>query len=280
MVISHGVIQAENNTKMATETPDIRDGCRIEKFTVFSAKMQKEVKAWAVLPPLYQTDLKREFPVLVTLHGWGAPYVTWAEMAPLRKKLHDKPMIVVGFEGEKSYFIDAPGKDDSQFTHFFFEELLPFIDSHYRVDGNRLAVTGFSMGGFGSFHYALTQPDRFTSVSGLSSFFPHLDRAKKKHNGSFSALLGTYEDNAEIYKSLDPYLRLESIVAAGHSFPPVYLHCGTDDVLLAGNQEMAEFLKKNKVSIEFLETEGGHNWDFWVAASADVIDFHWRYFNK
>ncbi|MCP4783673.1 MAG: hypothetical protein GY903_20285 [Fuerstiella sp.] len=184
-------------------------GCRLEKFTLHSAVMGRDVRVVVVLPPEYDGHPDKRYPVLYALHGRGAPYTSWASMAPLLHRLKDKPMIVTCFDGGYgSCYLDAPnggmvdksvvvrqprGKPDhmteeqyqemvreweaapaklkSLYTTFFLKEFVPALDHFYRVDSENRAVTGFSLGGFGALHYAFEEPRMFRSISGLSSAF-------------------------------------------------------------------------------------------------------------
>jgi S-formylglutathione hydrolase FrmB len=244
--------------------------------------MDKEVGVVVVLPQEYNKDPEKRYPVLYTLHGKGAPYQTWSRMSPLQEALRDKPMIVTCFDGdEASYYIDAAEKKDSKYTTFFFEEFIPYIDNHYRTlpEPGYRAVTGFSLGGFGAFHYMLEKPDMFSSVSALSGYFPRLTDRKTVMDSRFLPLLmGDFDKNHEKYARLDLYGRLENLSVQNREPPPVYLHCGTEDRLVSQNREMNAFFIEKGFSCTYLESPGKHNWPFWKAASSGVIDFHWKYF--
>ena len=171
--------------------------------------MGRDIRVVVVLPPEYDGHPDKQYPVLYALHGRGAPYTSWASMAPLLESLKEKPMIVACFDGGyASCYLDAPnggvvdksvvvrrprGKPDymteeqylelvrewetapakvkSLYTTFFLREFVPAVDHFYRVDTKNRAVTGFSLGGFGALHYALEEPQVFRSISGLSSAF-------------------------------------------------------------------------------------------------------------
>jgi len=188
---------------------DTLEGCRRESFTLYSPSMGRDIRVIITLPPAYDADPDREYPILYALNGKGAPYTTWASMSPLRTRLKDKPMIVASFDaGYVSFYLDAgrdgvvpkeviypqplrkgrrqteeqfqnakeewktfPPKVKSLYTTFFFEEFVPALDHFYRVDTDNRALTGFSMGGFGALHYALEEPGMFRSVSSLSGVF-------------------------------------------------------------------------------------------------------------
>ena len=263
---------------VAPKKIDILDECRFERYGMPSKILDNTIRVAVVLPPEYAKNPDKKYPVLYTLHGYGAPYATFAHMSPLRKALKNKPMIVTCFEAGNNYYIDSPDKRNSMYTKFFFEEFIPFIDANYRIDPDRRALTGFSMGGFGSFHYALTKPEMFKSASSLSGAFPHTETTSKRNKKTFKPLLGPYEENKEKYAAISPFLRIAEYGKNGVKLPPFFLHCGDKDFLLEENREMRKFLKEQGQKCEYLESPGAHNWTFWKNASKGIIDFHWQYF--
>jgi S-formylglutathione hydrolase FrmB len=252
-----------------------QDGCTVVKFTVASACMKREIQAVVMLPPEYQKNPGKRFPVIYALHGMNAPWESWQAMPKLSQELVKYPMIVVSFNGdEASWYLDAPQKSGSQFTMFFFKELISYVDSHYRTiaDGKGRAITGFSMGGFGAFHYLLEQPGAFASISSLSGAF-HPSAEWK-----LTPLLGMQAEYPEAYRVVDLRARINAAQEKGAILPPFYLHCGTGDDGLAENRDLRDFLKSKNLSCEYVESDGGHNWAFWKEACVGVLDFHWKYF--
>ena len=265
----------------ATKEVVTLDDCRIEKFTIHSKAMNKDVKTIVILPPKYEAQGDKEYPIVHTLHGKGAPYTTFADMSPLRKALKDKPMIVTCFDGDKSsWYLDATKVKDSQYTTFFFKEFIPHIDKHYRVDSTKRGLAGFSMGGFGAFHYMLTKPEMFASVSGLSSAIWSHDPPPKRLESFLTPLVGSFAENEAEYQRCDVYRRIEHRLSKKVKLPPMYLHIGTEDWLLEPHRRFRDFLLKKKLRLEYRESPGKHNWSFWKGASAGMIDFHWRTFLK
>ena len=199
-------VAISERSKIISET---MAGCRLEKFTLHSVAMGRDIRVVVVLPPGHDGHPDKHYPILYALHGRGAPYTSWASMAPLIKSLQEKPMIVACFDGgygscyldapnggmvdksvvvrqprgkpgrmtEKQYqeivseWEKAPAKLKSLYTTFFFKEFVPALDHYYRVDEENRAITGFSLGGFGALHYAFEEPQMFRSASGLSSAF-------------------------------------------------------------------------------------------------------------
>jgi S-formylglutathione hydrolase FrmB len=294
-------------TQAVTVMPE---GCIVERFDVPSPSMKRQIHALVVLPPEYKDNPGKRYPVLYTLHGMDAPYECYSQMAPLRRALLQRPMIVASFDGDRAgWYIDSTLKPDSQFQTFFFDELIPYVDAHYRSDSRR-GVTGFSMGGYGAFHYMLCKPELFSSVSSLSGAYFRVSDKAGRTSPFLRGLLGDPEANKAEYAKRAISARIEEDVKKHVKLPPLLLHCGTEDGLLTENQEMTRFLaeqnkliadevtkeaaaetdkaKREKMTADLLaarkidfhsiESPGIHNWIFWRDASENVIDFHWRSF--
>ncbi len=286
------------------------EGCTVEKFTIHSPSMDRDVKVAVTLPPDYAENADARYPVLYGLHGMGAPYATFAEMSPLRRFMVEHPMILVCFDADRdSCYVDATARPKSLFTTFFFDELLPYVAEHYRTGGQR-AVTGFSMGGYGALHYMLTRPEAFVSVSGLSSAPYLFHPVRKGEHLSGTELLGSPEDSAEAYGRASVPGRIESCIDEGRKLPPILLTCGTEDHLQQRNRKFVDFLaaqnrgvledaseelgaiedKKARrrrvaelraermIDFTYVEAPGGHNWPYWRDTSAEIAEFHWKHF--
>jgi S-formylglutathione hydrolase FrmB len=264
------------------------EGCIIERFTVHSPSMDRDIRAAAVLPPEYESHPDKKYPVLYTLHGSDAPYDTYSAMIPLRTALRDKPMIVLCMDGDgDSMYIDSPNLLNpgrkylpatpvkSLFTTFFLKEFIPAIDAKYRTDAKRRMLTGFSMGGFGAFHYMLEAPGQFVSVSSLSGFFPDWSTAPTTEGAWLETSMGSYAEHASFYHQEDLRMGIRKQVADGVKLPPFFLACGSSDHLLEQSRSMHKFLTDLGLPCEYVEDPGNHDWHFWRDHSAAIINFHW-----
>jgi S-formylglutathione hydrolase FrmB len=283
---------SENLIRMESIQSEQLDDCVVERFECESPTMGRAIKAWIVLPPAYQAEREgTALPVLYALHGYGAPWDTYAKMTRLRQSLKDQPMIVVGFDGDTgSWYVDSPSQPNSQFTTFFFEELIPSVEAQWNTDGRR-AITGFSMGGFGAMHLALTRPEAFVSVSGFSTAIDPLGGLPERILKGFLPLLG--EDYASEESPLRLNHRLSRLIKEGGHFPPLYQHCGTEDRLLAAQRRFCDLLAElnqeirekqietgHEISYRFVETPGAHDWAFWHGNIAELLHFHFEQFNR
>jgi enterochelin esterase-like enzyme len=190
------------------------EGCTRENFYVHSPSMGRDIRACVLLPPEYAAHPEKSYPILYAFHDSAAPFDSFAAMIPLRKELVGKPMILACFDADAdSMYLDSPllVKPDrpydppdpvkSLFTTFFLNEFIPAIDKRYRVDAKKRMLTGFSMGGFGAFHYMLAAPGEFIAVSTMSGYCP--DWTKPPKHQWMAEILGPYADNRQRYLDLD-----------------------------------------------------------------------------
>ena len=61
----------------------------------------------------------------------------------------------------------------------------------------------------------------------------------------------------------DPEMLVRGRLAAGDPVPGMYISCGTEDFLLPANRGFRDFLRGQGVDFTYVETPGGHEWDFW-----------------
>jgi S-formylglutathione hydrolase FrmB len=176
--------------------------------------------------------------------------------------------------GQRGYYNDISGKWN--YENFFFEELLPHVEQTYRIKGEKRfrAVAGLSMGGGGSFIYALHHPELFSSACPLSAYVGplNLETARRQLGGeqadSYSA--------AQIESQYKQYSALELIAdLPAEKIKSVrwFIDCGDDDFLYEGNSLAHIALKKKEVPHEYRVRDGAHSWTYWRASLPVVLSF-------
>ncbi len=245
------------------------------------SEILKGARKFAVyLPPDYETS-NRSYPVLYLLHGAGDDQTGWVQFGEVLR-ITDKaikdgtatPMIIVmpdANTGQRGYF----NQGDWKYEDFFFKELMPYVEKKYRIKREKRyrAVAGLSMGGGGSFMYALHHPELFSSACPLSAYVGPLtlEQLKAQIKGSgkkyTEAEVKTYFENhnaVELIKSM-PEKDLKSV--------RWYLDCGDDDFLFEGNSLAHIELKKKGIPHEYRVRDGAHNWTYWRASLPEVLRF-------
>ena len=110
------------------------------------------------LPEDY-ADSNKEFPLVLFLHGMGERGTDIEKV-----KTHGLPKLIN--EGKEFPFIVvSPQCPDEYFWNDdLLLALLDEVEENYRVDKNRIYVTGLSMGGHGTWTLALADPNRFAAI--------------------------------------------------------------------------------------------------------------------
>ena len=131
------------------------------------------------LPPGYERETTRRYPVLYLLHGIFDSHETWTgafEVPAMLDRLiaaGDLPPVIVvmpngGNRYGGGYYTDSP--TSGGWATFIARDLVGFVDARYRTraaPGGR-AILGHSMGGFGAIHLAMERPGVFGVAYAMS----------------------------------------------------------------------------------------------------------------
>lgn len=130
----------------------------------FRASSDSSVQFYKLLLPANLTAGKK-YPVIVDLHGTGNPY-SLAFFAPVSGKTIGTEEIT---ENTLSAFVMQPwGRGNARYrgkagTDIY--DALTDLSRHFDIDTSRRYLTGFSMGGFGTWRHSVQWPERWTAVA-------------------------------------------------------------------------------------------------------------------
>ncbi|MBN2765363.1 MAG: esterase family protein, partial [Paludibacteraceae bacterium] len=154
------------------------------EYKTMPSKILNEDREYAVyLPKSYSTNADRKYPVLYLLHGGGGSHTDWPEKASLEGAANQMidaneacEMIIVCPEAGKT-FMNYFNSPEWRYEDYFFEEMMPFIESTYRViaDKKHRAIAGLSMGGQGTVVYASHHPELFCAAYNMSGYLYSMD---------------------------------------------------------------------------------------------------------
>jgi len=258
-----------------------------DDLSMTSEILAAERKYALYLPWDYESSA-RSYPVLYLLHGRTDDQTAWIQFgqAPgiadeaIRAGDATEMIIVMpdATSGTENYF----NRLDSNWRYedFFFDEFIPFIERTYRIKAEKRyrAVAGLSMGGGGTFVYALHRPDMFSTAAPLSA--------------SFVTTADDFREYFDIPDSItddvfEPYWRRHSVLHLIENLPEEqkkairwYVDCGDDDYLSDRNALAHVALKKNGIPHEYRVRDGGHQWSYWREALPDVLRFVSEGFTK
>jgi len=251
-----------------------------DNLTMTSKILDMERNYAVYLPPDYDTS-ERRYPVLYLLHGATDDHTGWVQFGEVLRITDEAikngtatPMIIImpdADTGRMGYF----NVGDWKYEDFFFEEFMPNVEKKYRIKGEKRyrAVAGLSMGGGGSFMYALRHPELFSSACPLSAYVGPLTIEAMKQQGERR---GEKYTNAEMKSYMENYNALnliESVPLEKIKSVRWYIDCGDDDFLYEGNSLVHIAMKKKEIPHEYRVRDGAHSWTYWREALPTVLSF-------
>ncbi len=128
---------------------------------VFTRTVEYRTDYLVALPDGYAADETKRWPLLVFLHGAGERgddldrvAIHWPPKIAAAAKIENFPFVVVAPQCKKG-------------TVWSPDAVLALVDhaaNTYRVDPDRIYLTGLSMGGFGTWETAAHAPERFAAI--------------------------------------------------------------------------------------------------------------------
>lgn len=243
----------------------------LQTIEISSKYMQRGEMINVILPDSY-TD-GGSFPVVYLLHGYIDNHNAWLEKgsaAPLADA--HNVILVMPDTGYNSWYLDSPLKAESQAESYIIEELIPYIDSHYRTiaDRSARAITGLSMGGHGALYLAFRHQELFGFVGSMSG---GVDLRPFPGNWDISSHLGTIESKPENWEqhsviNLVELLKPESL--------KICFDCGVEDFFYEVNCNLHHKLLEAGIPHDFTSRPGAHTWEYWQ----NSINYHLLFFAR
>ena len=152
---------------------------------------------------------------------------------------------------------------------------MPFVENKYRIKKEKRyrAVAGLSMGGGGSFMYALHHPELFSSACPLSASTGPVTLEATKKWLEERKQIGTEEQINAYYKKYTVLPLIEAVPDDQKKAVRWYIDCGDDDFLFEGNSLAHIAMRKKEIPHEFRIRNGAHNWSYWREALPTVLGF-------
>jgi enterochelin esterase family protein len=228
----------------------------------YSETLKRMRRMHVYTPPGYEAGTQK-YPVFYLLHGAGDSDESWTSAGRAGFILDNliatkkaKPMVVVMPAGHTTRTpLGAGGRggggSQDEFVEEFLNDIMPYAESHYRVQSDRThrAIAGLSMGGNQTLNAAIPHLDKFAYIGVYSSgLFGGFGRGGQASAGpSWEEQHKTELDNSGAKKGL----RL------------LWFSTGVDDGLMPTTKSTVELLKAHGFSPVMKESAGGHTWINW-----------------
>jgi S-formylglutathione hydrolase FrmB len=173
------------------------------------------------------------------------------------------PVIALPDGGDHGYWHD---RTEGDWDSYVVDEVIPLAAHEGNADPHRVAIGGFSMGGFGAYDIALHHPGRFCAVGGHS---PALWlAAEDTAPGAF--------DDAEDFESNDVIATVRADPGAFGPIP-IWNDAGTEDPFLIADVAFDDALEEGGADISAHDTwPGGHDSAYWNSHWDAYLRFYTR----
>lgn len=204
-------------------------------------------------PPGYENNAAT-YPVFYLLHGAIDSDDSWSTVGRagfildnLIAEKQAKEMIVVmpaGHTDRRFKWGDTNALASGQFEKDFIQDIVPYVESHYRVLTGRehRAIAGLSMGGMQTLNLALSDLNKYAYVGVFSSGW----------------LVGGGPDAAE-----KQYAAALDDANARKGLKLLWFATGKDDFLIETTRATVAVFKRHGFQVEYQETAGTHSWENW-----------------
>jgi S-formylglutathione hydrolase FrmB len=265
---------------------------RAECQSVNSKILARTIAYCALLPPSYDVQKTRRYPVLYFLHGLGDNEQMflhsggWNLVEDLWEQRQLGEYLIVTPAGGASFYINShDGKQ--RYEDFFLREFMPAIEGRYRIEAARATrgIGGFSMGGYGALRLAFLHPELFGSVSvhsaALMEKLPNISVAEAAQNPRMRVLgdvFGSPPDRV-FWERNNPLMLARTAPIA---VLKIYFDCGSEDGygFNAGAEALDKILSSRHIAHEFHIYPGGHDWEYFAEHLPASLEFEAKAFGS
>jgi enterochelin esterase-like enzyme len=287
-----------------------RAASSLEHITVHGASLEGNLEGdspdravTVYLPPSYAGDQNRRFPVVYLLHGYTARDNTFTEQLARLQESGDRLAAAQGFSEMIVVTPDAytlhrgsmysDSVTTGNWERFVADDLVAYIDSHYRTLPNRMSrgLAGHSMGGYGAMRIGMNAccldmastppPESMTGAEAIKTRAQAEEAARATDfvNSVVLALAAAWSPNPK-----NPPLFLDLPVQGGKARPEIVakwkanvpvemvaqfaanlnlyysiaIDVGTRDGLIESNRRLHAALTRLTISHTFEEYDGDH----------------------
>ena len=172
------------SAQVQTIVPPLVPGAKpvtVEHIKIHGTSLEGNLEGEAVdrdvivfLPPSYQKESKRRYPVVYALHGFFIGADQWSHEIHVPQTIEGafaqgaQEMIVVLPDSKTIYngSMYSGSQTTGDFEKFISHDVVAYIDAHYRTipDAQSRGLAGHSMGGYGASRIGMKHPEVFGAL--------------------------------------------------------------------------------------------------------------------
>ncbi len=196
------------------------------------------IGATGVAAVYYPEDYTSSTAVIYLLNGWGTDAFAWETGIDLAMEAHKRDIMFVSLSAGSNLYMNNSSIPNKNYEDYVLE-IVEGVENEYglEVEHTHRALCGISNGGGGAIYLMSRYPNLFSACGSLS---------------------GTYYNQINFNNLRSHGIRID---------------VGTDDGILRELQRLHNKLTDDRISHDYYEHAGDHDWDFWKKYCPDQFDF-------
>jgi len=241
LVFTTGMLHAQVETQVPPVEANAK-AVKVERIKIHGASLEGNLEgnvvnrdALVFLPPGYDANPQRRYPVVYALHGYSIGAEQWSQEIHVPQTIEgafargaqDMIMVLPDSKTRHNGSIYSSSVTTGDFENYVAEDVVAYMDSHYRTiaDRNSRGLVGHSMGGYGAARIGMKHDDVFSALYIMS---PGLLSARPAGEpGELEAVASAMTSPADS-EDQPFFVRAQLAVAAAWSpnpeNPPLYLN--------------------------------------------------------
>ena len=241
--------------QVETDVPPVVSGAkpvRVERIKVHGVALEGNLERNAVdrdvivfLPPSYDGEKTRRYPVVYALHGYSIGAEQWSQEihvpqtieGAFAKGAHELIVVLPDSKTVHNGSMYSSSATTGDFENYVARDVVSYVDAHYRTIATRESrgLVGHSMGGYGATRIGMKHADVFGSlyimspcclsprVGGGGRGAPAPNTAAALSNDEALAAVKTPADSAKLPFGLRAQLASAAAWSPNPKNPPLYL---------------------------------------------------------
>ncbi|HVY83099.1 MAG TPA: alpha/beta fold hydrolase [Steroidobacteraceae bacterium] len=247
MVAVAAAAGAPLSAQVQTPAPPVVPGAKpatVEHIKIHGTALEGNLEGDAVdrdalvfLPPSYQKEKRRRYPVVYALHGYSIGAEQWSHEIHLPQTLEGafaqgaREMIVVLPDSKTMHngSMYSSSVTTGDFETFIARDVVAYLDAHYRTLPQRRSrgLVGHSMGGYGATRIGMKHADVFGSLYIMSPCCLSPRAAASADAAQAVEKLATPADSAQLPFRVRAQLAVAAAWSPNPKSPPLYLDLPT-----------------------------------------------------
>jgi enterochelin esterase-like enzyme len=170
--------------QVQTIVPEVVSGAKpvtVEHIKIHGAALEGNLEGDAVdrdaivfLPPSYEKDKKRHYPVVYALHGYSIGAEQWSHEihvpqtveGAFAKGSHEVIVVLPDSKTVYNGSMYSSSATTGDFENYIARDIVAYMDAHYRTIPSRQSrgLVGHSMGGYGASRIGMKHPEVFGAL--------------------------------------------------------------------------------------------------------------------